>query len=103
MPVRDDAPQLNRSQLVRRIAAQKHLAHHDVQESVRLIFDYISDGLAHDNRVELRGFGTFSLRHHPPRMAFNPRTGERVMVNTRQIPHFKPGKSLRDRLRDLFQ
>ena len=104
MPARDDAPQLTRSQLVRRIAMrQKHLSQYDVQESVRLVFDYIAGGLADDDRVELRGFGTFGLRHHKPRMVINPRTGERLMLGSRRIPHFKPGKSLRDKLRDLFQ
>lgn len=104
MPARANAAQINRSQLISRITSrQKHLSPRDVDEAVKLVFDHIAESMAQNDRVELRGFGSFSLRERQPRMACNPRTGAHVMLGTRHVPHFKPGKSLRERLRDLFQ
>ena len=104
MAARSNAPQINRSQLIERITdKQKHLSPRDVDESVKLIFDHIAEGLSRNDRVELRGFGSFSLRERRPRMACNPRTGDHVMLGTRRVPHFKPGKNLREKLRDLFR
>ena len=104
MPARDDAPTINRSQLIERISyKQKHLSPRDVDESVKLIIDHIAECLEQNDRVELRGFGSFCMRERRPRMACNPRTGDHVMLGTRRVPHFKPGKNLRERLRNLFQ
>ncbi len=104
MPSRENPIQINRSQLIARIARhQLHLAPNDVDDAVKLIFDRITDTLAEHDRVELRGFGTFRLRARPPRLARNPKTGSAVMLNKRYVPHFKPGKVLRETLASLFR
>ena len=101
MAARDNPPQINRSKLIDRIAhSQSRLTVRDVDEAVKLIFDQIGDALADGDRVELRGFGSFSVRERKPRMGRNPKTGAPVMLGTRRVPHFKSGKILRTRLRN---
>ena len=104
MPARRNAPRINRSHLIARIVRhQLHLSPRDVDEAVKLIFDRVAHALAEHDRVELRGFGSFSLRSRRPRMARNPKTGDRVVLNRRYVPHFKPGKVLREKLSTHFQ
>ncbi len=104
MPKRENATQISRSQLIERVAArQKHLTPREVEMAVKLVFRQISESLARNDRVELRGFGSFGVRARRPRLANNPRTGGPVMLGTRYVPYFKPGKKLRERLRDLFR
>ena len=85
-------------------AAQKiaddnpHLYHRDVEKIVNTIFNEITDALANGNRVELRGFGAFSVKKRDARIGRNPRTGESVEVEEKHVPFFKTGKLLRDRL-----
>jgi len=68
----------------------------DAEAAVRTILDAMSDALVRGHRIEIRGFGSFSINRRPPRMGRNPRTGEQVPVPERRVPHFKPGKALRE-------
>ena len=88
-----------KSQLVQRIAERNpHLYQRDVERIVSTIFEEIAEALARGDRVELRGFGAFSVRHREARIGRNPRTGAAVEVDEKHIPFFKTGKLLRDRL-----
>jgi len=70
----------------------------DVQLAVKTMLQRMTAALASGERIEIRGFGSFSLRFRPPRIGRNPRTGEAVAVSAKYVPHFKPGKELRDRI-----
>jgi integration host factor subunit beta len=88
-----------RSELIQKIADENpHLYHRDVERIVNTIFNEITDALASGNRVELRGFGAFSVKKRDARIGRNPRTGESVEVEEKHVPFFKTGKLLRDRL-----
>lgn len=88
-----------RSELVQKIAdANPHLSLKDAEKVVGTVLDSIVDRLAEGGRVELRGFGAFSTRARDARTGRNPRTGESVAVEAKRVPHFKPGKELRERL-----
>lgn len=88
-----------RSELIQKIADENpHLYQRDVERIVNTIFNEISDALARGNRVELRGFGAFSVKKRDARTGRNPRTGESVQVEEKFVPFFKTGKLLRDRL-----
>jgi integration host factor subunit beta len=90
-----------KSELVQIIASRNpHLYQRDVETIVNAIFDEITDALCESNRVELRGFGAFSVKNRPPRAGRNPRTGESVDVEEKWVPFFKAGKELRERLND---
>ncbi len=79
-----------------------HLYQRDVERVVSTIFDTISDALAEGDRVELRGFGAFSIKERDSRTGRNPRTGESVQVPKKHVPFFKTGKELRERLNDGY-
>ena len=88
-----------KSELIGKIAASNpHLFHRDIERIVNVIFDEIVDALARGDRVELRGFGAFTVKHRPPRSGRNPRTGTTVNVDEKFVPFFKTGKELRERL-----
>ena len=88
-----------KSELVQLIASRNpHLFQRDVENIVSTVFNEISDALAEGNRVELRGFGAFSVKNRPSRVGRNPRTGDAVEVEEKWVPFFKTGKELRDRL-----
>lgn len=88
-----------RSELVQKIAdANPHLSIRDAERVVDTVLDSIAETLAAGGRAELRGFGTFSTRAREARTGRNPRTGEAVAVEAKRVPHFKPGKELRERL-----
>ncbi len=88
-----------KSELIQRIAAaNQHLYHRDIERIVSIIFQEIADSLARGERVELRGFGAFSVKHRPSRVGRNPRSGEPVRIDEKFSPFFKAGKELRDRL-----
>jgi len=92
-----------KSELVAKLAdANPHLYQRDVERIVSTIFDEITGALATGNRVELRGFGAFSVKHRPARTGRNPRTGDPVEVDAKSVPFFKAGKELRDRLNDGY-
>ena len=95
---------MTKSDLVRRLAdANPHLYMRDVERIVATVFDRIGGALARGDRVELRGFGAFSIKARDARPARNPRTGERVAVPDRATPHFRTGKELRERLMAVDQ
>lgn len=102
MPLVKDAQNTNRSELLERIQRRlpDSITPRDIDTASRLIFDCISDTLAAGKRVELRGFGSFNLRIRKPRIARNPRTGASVSIGIRRIAHFKPGSTLRERVRN---
>ncbi|MEK9733297.1 MAG: integration host factor subunit beta [Paracoccaceae bacterium] len=88
-----------RSELIQTIADQNpHLFQRDVERIVNTIFEEITDAMARGERVELRGFGAFSVKKRDARVGRNPRTGEAVDVDAKGVPFFKTGKLLRDRL-----
>jgi len=90
---------MTKSELIDCMAeTQTHLAHLDVELGVKSILEQMSAALAHGDRIEIRGFGSFSLHYRAPRMGRNPKTGEAVALPGKNVPHFKPGKSLRERV-----
>lgn len=92
---------MNKSELFDRLSKQQgHLPYKDVELSVKCIIEQMSRALATGERIEIRGFGSFSLHYRPPRTGRNPKTGESVALSAKYVPHFKPGKELRDRVED---
>ncbi len=79
---------------------QSHLSSRDVELSVKILLEQMSDTLADGKRIEIRGFGSFSLHYRAARRGRNPKTGEKVDLSPKHVPHFKPGKELRDRVDD---
>jgi integration host factor subunit beta len=94
-----ELPSMTKSELIQRLAERNpHLYHRDVELIVSAIFDEIGAALARGDRVELRGFGAFSVKRRDARQGRNPRTGDSVSVDEKYVPFFKTGKQLRDRL-----
>lgn len=90
---------LTKSALIGRIAErQQLLTEKDVELAVKTLVEQMVDTLASGERVEIRGFGSFSLHYRPPRTGRNPKTGDSVEVGPKYVPHFKPGKELKDRV-----
>lgn len=84
--------------LAKLVDAHPNLMQRDIERIVNTVFDEVIDALSRGDRVELRGFGTFSVKTRPGRTGRNPRTGESVEVDAKTVPYFKTGKELRDRL-----
>lgn len=94
---------MTKSELIEVLAEEQgHLAYKDVELAVRCILEQMSNALASGERIEIRGFGSFSLHYRPPRIGRNPKTGDSVALSGKYVPHFKPGKELRDRVNDAF-
>lgn len=92
---------MTKSELIERIAERQiQLSTKDVELAVKCVIDHMVDGLSSGERIEIRGFGSFSLHFRKPRVGRNPKTGERVELNGKYVPHFKPGKELRERVND---
>jgi integration host factor subunit beta len=92
---------MTKSELIEALARkQKHLPTKDVELAVKHLLDLMGDALATGQRIEIRGFGSFSLHYRPPRMGRNPKTGDSVALAGKYVPHFKPGKDLRDRVNE---
>ena len=90
---------MTKSELIELISAkQHHLPAKDVELAVKQVLEIMSDALAQGSRIEIRGFGSFSLHFRPPRQGRNPKTGETVALAGKHVPHFKPGKELRERV-----
>ena len=90
---------MTKSELIDKLSAhQRHLAHLDVELAVKSILEQMSAALFSGDRIEIRGFGSFSLHFRAPRMGRNPKTGEAVALPGKHVPHFKPGKMLRERV-----
>lgn len=90
---------MTKSELIEQLAKkQPHLALQDVELAVKCMLEQMSQSLSGNERIEVRGFGSFSLHHRQPRMGRNPKTGDAVSLTEKYVPHFKPGKELRDRV-----
>lgn len=90
---------MTKSELIEALARQQpHLPLKDVELAVKCIIEKMNQALSTGERIEIRGFGSFSLHLRPPRMGRNPKTGESVALSKKYVPHFKPGKELRDRV-----
>jgi len=94
---------LTKSELIERISArQAQLSPRDVELAVKTIIEEMADALADNRRIEVRGFGSFSLHFRNPRTGRNPKTGESVELQGKYVPHFKPGKELRERVNEAM-
>lgn len=82
------------------IDQQSHLPVKDVELAVKAMLEHMSEALADGERIEIRGFGSFSLHYRAPRIGRNPKTGESVSLSAKYVPHFKPGKELRELVND---
>lgn len=90
---------MTKSELIARLAERfPQLVAKDADFAVKMILDAMSDALVRADRIEIRGFGSFSLHHRPPRVGRNPKTGASVTLQEKFVPHFKPGKELRERV-----
>jgi integration host factor subunit beta len=94
-----DKPAMTKSELIGRLAERYgQLVAKDAEFAVKTIIDAMSQTLSEGNRVEIRGFGSFHVNERPPRVGRNPKSGEKVLVPGKRVPHFKPGKELRERV-----
>lgn len=90
---------MTKSELIERLTTQQsHLSAKVVEDAIKEMLDHMGDTLANGERIEIRGFGSFSLHYRAPRVGRNPKTGEKVELEGKQVPHFKPGKELRERV-----
>ncbi|MDR9825343.1 integration host factor subunit beta [Vibrio sp. FNV 38] len=90
---------MTKSELIERICTeQPHLSAKEVEDAVKDILELMADTLESGDRIEIRGFGSFSLHFREPRVGRNPKTGDKVELEGKHVPHFKPGKELRERV-----
>ncbi len=90
---------MTKSELIESLAKrQSQLAYKDVELAVKTILEHMANALSNGERIEIRGFGSFSLHYRPPRVGRNPKSGDPVSLPAKYVPHFKPGKQLRDRI-----
>ena len=97
---------LTKSELISKVSARESLSlltEKDVDLAIKALLEQMVDELAEGRRVEIRGFGSFSLHHRPPRVGRNPKTGESVSVGSKYVPHFKPGKELKERVNQSIE
>jgi len=95
---------MTKSELIEALARQQsHLAYRDVELAVKSLLEQMSQTLANGGRIEIRGFGSFALHFRPPRQGRNPKTGESVSLTSKHVPHFKPGRELRERVNNRFR
>ena len=94
---------VTKSELIELLTNKFHnLPQSEVELSVKSLLEQMSNALSMGERIEIRGFGSFSLHYRPPRVGRNPKTGDSVELNSKYVPHFKPGKELRDRVNLSF-
>jgi integration host factor subunit beta len=92
---------MTKSELIDLLAQkQTQLTYKDVEFAVKTVIEHMAKTLASGERIEIRGFGSFSLHYRPPRMGRNPKTGDAVPLAGKYVPHFKPGKELRERVNE---
>ena len=92
---------MTKSELIEKISSnQDQLPPRDVEQAVRMIIEKMSSALINNQRIEIRGFGSFSLHYRAPRVGRNPKTGDAVKLHGKYVPHFKPGKDLRNRVKN---
>ena len=90
---------MTKSELIESLSRRQiQLAYKDVELAVKTVLEHMSNILSNGERIEIRGFGSFSLHFRPPRVGRNPKSGEPVSLPEKYVPHFKPGKQLRDRV-----
>ena len=95
---------MTKSELIEKLAArQTQLSLKDVELVVKSIIEHMAQSLAKGERIEIRGFGSFSLHFREPRVGRNPKTGQSVQLEGKYVPHFKPGKELRDQVNDSLE
>ena len=96
--------EMTKSELIERIARkQPQLVYRDVETAVKSILEHMAEHLATSGRIEIRGFGSFSLHYRPERVGRNPKTGAGVSLPAKYVPHFKPGKELRERVNRAYR
>ena len=90
---------MTKSELIERISLQqKQLSPKDVELAVKMVIEYMANSLSMGERIEIRGFGSFSLHYREPRRGRNPKTGDAVNLSGKYVPYFKPGKEMRERV-----
>jgi|TARA_R110001592_G_scaffold408_7_gene2306 integration host factor subunit beta len=90
---------MTKSELIEKLGDKlSHLSARDVEQSIKEILELMAQSLSKGDRIEIRGFGSFSLHYRAPRVGRNPKTGESVELSGKYVPHFKPGKELRERV-----
>jgi len=95
---------MTKSELIERISSQQEqLRPNDVEMAVKMILEKMTQALVHNQRIEIRGFGSFCLHYRAPRTGRNPKTGDSVELTGKYVPYFKPGKDLKDRVNDSLQ
>ncbi len=95
---------MTKSELIERIAAkQPQLSVKDIELAVKAVLEHMSQTLATGERIEIRGFGSFSLHYREPRQGRNPKTGDTVELSGKYVPHFKPGKEMRERVNQSIE
>ena len=95
---------LNKSDLIVKISEKNpHLAEPLVEDAIKIMIDHMIEALSNNQRIEIRGFGSFALHHREPRLGRNPKTGKAVDVAAKAVPHFKPGKALRDAVNESIK
>lgn len=92
---------MNKSDIINLVSDKNNLELSDVEYSVKKIIDYMGANLYQGNRIEIRGFGTFSLHTHQSRIARNPKTGDKIALERRNTVHFKPSKELKSRVNNI--
>ena len=92
---------VNRSDIINQVSKANNLNISDIEYSIKKIIDYMSSNLYQGERIEIRGFGTFSLHTHQSRIARNPKTGEKIALERRNTVHFKPSKELKTRVNNI--
>lgn len=93
---------MTKSELIERIVSEQgQLSSRDVELAIKTMLEQMAQALSTGDRIEIRGFGSFSLHYRSPRTGRNPKTGESVTLDGKFVPHFKPGKELRDRVNEL--
>lgn len=92
---------MTKSELIEVLARKRSdIPYRDVEQAVKTLLEQMSESLSSGERIEIRGFGSFSLHFRPPRIGRNPKTGDAVSLDSKYVPHFKPGKELRERVND---
>lgn len=94
---------VTKSELIEILARKRNdIPYRDIEQAVKTLLEQMSESLANGERIEIRGFGSFSLHFRPPRVGRNPKTGDAVSLTGKYVPHFKPGKELRERVNERY-
>lgn len=95
---------MTKSELIERLAQRlTQLSYREVEQSVKSIIEYMAQAMSEGKRIEIRGFGSFSLHYREPRTGRNPKTGDTVKLKGKHVPHFKPGKEMRERVNESLK